>query len=163
MWTNRWYARDAKDVVEEIAYYKETYGAVNFPFQDLTAILKRDWIIEFCTELLAKDLNITWQFPSGTRCEVVDDEVADLLARTGGKSMAFAPESGSARTRKLIKKQMKEEALMEAVHSSVRNGLNISTFMVIGFPHDTKEDLKETIRLVRRLAVCRSPTCRLSG
>ncbi|MEE2887674.1 MAG: radical SAM protein [Planctomycetota bacterium] len=153
MWTNRWYARDAKDVVAEIAYYKETYGAVNFPFQDLTAILKRDWILEFCNELLAKDLNITWQFPSGTRCEVVDDEVADLLARTGGKSMAFAPESGSARTRKLIKKQMKEESLMNAVYSSVRNGLNISTFMVIGFPHDTKEDLKETIRLVRRLAL----------
>ena len=38
--------------------------------------------------------------------EVVDDEVADLLAKTGGNSMAFAPESGSARTRKLIKKQM---------------------------------------------------------
>jgi radical SAM superfamily enzyme YgiQ (UPF0313 family) len=39
------------------------------------------------------------------------------------------------------------------VHSSVRNGLNISTFMVIGFPHDTKEDLQETVRLVRRLAL----------
>ena len=152
MWTFRWYARDPKDVVDEIENYHKTHGATNFPFQDLTAILKRDWIIAFCEELLTRDMKIMWQFPSGTRCEVVDDEVASLLARSGGRSMAFAPESGSERTRKLIKKQMKEESLMNAVKASVRNGLNISTFMVIGFPHDTHEDLKETARLVRRLA-----------
>lgn len=152
MWGIRWYARDAKDVVDEIESYYQTYGATNFPFQDLTAILKKDWILEFCRELLARKLPITWQFPSGTRCEVVDDEVAELLRKTGGRSMAFAPESGSERTRKLIKKQMKTEALMKAVHASVRNGLNISTFMVIGFPHDTREDLKDTVRLVRKLA-----------
>ncbi|MCB9888089.1 MAG: B12-binding domain-containing radical SAM protein, partial [Planctomycetes bacterium] len=122
MWTTRWYSRDPKDVVAEIASYKEKFGATNFPFQDLTAILKRDWIIEFCKELLARNLGITWQFPSGTRCEVVDDEVAGLLAKTGGKSMAFAPESGSERTRKLIKKRMKTDSLMNAVHASVRNG-----------------------------------------
>ncbi|MHC4812875.1 MAG: B12-binding domain-containing radical SAM protein [Planctomycetota bacterium] len=153
MWTTKWFARDPKDVVNEMERWHKTYGATNFPFQDLTAILKRQWVIDFCNELLAKGLKITWQFPSGTRCEVVDDEVANLLARTGGRSMAFAPESGSERTRKLIKKRMKTESLMNAVRSSVRNGLNISTFMVIGFPHDTREDLKETVRLVRRLAI----------
>ncbi|MHC4516441.1 MAG: B12-binding domain-containing radical SAM protein [Planctomycetota bacterium] len=133
MWTTKWFARDPKDVVNEMERWHKTYGATNFPFQDLTAILKRQWVIDFCNELLAKGLKITWQFPSGTRCEVVDDEVANLLARTGGRSMAFAPESGSERTRKLIKKRMKTESLMNAVRSSVRNGLNISTFMVIGF------------------------------
>jgi radical SAM superfamily enzyme YgiQ (UPF0313 family) len=153
MWTTKWFARDAKNVVDEMENWHKVHGATNFPFQDLTAILKRQWVIDFCNELLARDLKITWQFPSGTRCEVVDDEVANLLARTGGRSMAFAPESGSERTRKLIKKQMKTESLMNAVRSSVRNGLNISTFMVIGFPHDTKEDLKETLRLVRKLAI----------
>jgi radical SAM superfamily enzyme YgiQ (UPF0313 family) len=152
MWGTKWHPRDAKDVVDEIESYYKTYGATNFPFQDLTAILKRDWIIAFCKELLTRNMPITWQFPSGTRCEVVDDEVASLLARSGGKSMAFAPESGSERTRKLIKKRMKTDSLMTAVLASVRNGLNISTFMVIGFPHDTKEDLQDTARLVRKLA-----------
>ena len=31
-----------RDVVDEMQRYKEEYGATNFPFQDLTAILKRD-------------------------------------------------------------------------------------------------------------------------
>ncbi|MDX1487981.1 MAG: radical SAM protein, partial [Acidiferrobacterales bacterium] len=125
MWTRKWEARDYVAVVDEIEHYHQTYGAVNFPFQDLTAILKRDWIIDFCKELLARDLKVTWQFPSGTRCEVIDDEVAQLLAATGGRSLAFAPESGSERTRKLIKKRMKTESLMNAVDASVRNKLNI--------------------------------------
>ena len=42
---------------------------------------------------------------------------------------------------------------MRAVRASVRNHLNVTCFTVIGFPHDTAEDLKETRRLARQLAV----------
>ena len=151
MWTTRWYARDAKDVVDEMAFYKEHHGATNFPFQDLTAILKRDWIIEFCNELKSRKLDVTWQFPSGTRCEVIDDEVATLLAATGGRSLALAPESGSERTRKLIQKRMKTESLLDAVKASVKAKLNVTIFIVIGFPHDIDDDLRQTKKLVRKL------------
>jgi radical SAM superfamily enzyme YgiQ (UPF0313 family) len=153
MWTTRWYPREPKDVVDEMAFYKKTYGATNFPFQDLTAILKRDWIIAFCQELLERELDVTWQFPSGTRCEVIDDEVAHYLRMTGGRSLALAPESGSERTRKLIKKMMKTESLMKAVKASVKSRLNVTAFIVIGFPHDTADDLAQTRKLVRKLAM----------
>jgi len=154
MWTTKYVTREPGDVADEIEHYYRAFGARNFPFQDLTAIVKRDWIVAFCEELLARELTgITWQFPSGTRCEVIDDEVASLLLRTGGRALAFAPESGSERTRALIKKKMKTQSLLDAVAASVRNKLNITAFIVIGFPHDVKSDLKETAKLVRRLAV----------
>jgi anaerobic magnesium-protoporphyrin IX monomethyl ester cyclase len=152
MWTTRWYPRDPIDVANEITQYVKTYGAKNFPFQDLTAIIKKDWIVAFCTELIRRNLDIVWQFPSGTRCEVIDDEVASLLARSGGRHLAFAPESGSENTRKLIKKKMTTEGLFSAVRASVRHDLNVTAFLVIGFPHDTKDDLKQTVKFVRRLA-----------
>ena len=153
MWTTRYYTREPQDVADEIEYYHKQYGATNFPFQDLTAIVKRDWIIEFCNALLDKKMDITWQFPSGTRCEVIDDEVAKLLHDTGGKHLAYAPESGSEKTRDLIKKRMKTDSLLNAVEASVRNKLNITCFFVLGFPHDTKEDLVLTRKLVRKLAL----------
>ncbi|MCB9892291.1 MAG: cobalamin B12-binding domain-containing protein, partial [Planctomycetes bacterium] len=90
MWTTRWYPRNPVDVVDEIQSYMTTYGAVNFPFQDLTAIIKKDWIVRFCREIIDRKLDITWQFPSGTRCEVIDDEVAGLLRESGGRHLAFA-------------------------------------------------------------------------
>ncbi|MCA9774732.1 MAG: B12-binding domain-containing radical SAM protein, partial [Myxococcales bacterium] len=105
MWTTRWYPRDPIDVANEIEFYTKEYGANNFPFQDLTAIIKKEWVVAFANELVKRDLDINWQMPSGTRCEVVDDEVADLLYRSGGRSLCFAPESGSEHTRKLIKKK----------------------------------------------------------
>jgi radical SAM superfamily enzyme YgiQ (UPF0313 family) len=154
MWTTRWYARDPKDVVDEIEHWHRVYGADNFPFHDLTAIVKKDWILAFCQELAKRELcsRITWQLPSGTRVEVIDDEVAMWLARTNGKSLNYAPESGSAETRKRIKKQMKEESLLRAVRAAAKYRLNVSAFFVAGFPDDTEADLRQTVRLARKLA-----------
>lgn len=152
MWGRRWYAREPVHVVDEIDGYRQQFGATNFPFHDLTAILKKSWIVDFCQELLRRGLDITWQLPSGTRCEVIDDEVAELLERTGGTSLTFAPESGSARIRALIKKNMTEEDLMRAVRLCTARGLNVSNFLVLGFPQDTREDLNQTVRLAVRLA-----------
>ncbi len=152
MWTTRWHTRRPELVADEIEHYHSRYGANNFPFQDLTMIVKRDWIISFCNEIIRRNLDIRWQLPSGTRCEVVDDEVAELLQRSGCRWLCYAPESGSERTRELIKKRMKTESLLGAVESSVRAGLHLSTFFVIGFPHDTADDMRATARLLRELA-----------
>jgi anaerobic magnesium-protoporphyrin IX monomethyl ester cyclase len=149
MWTPTWIARDPVKVVDEIEFYYLTYGARNFPFQDLTAIIKKEWIIAFCTALINRDIPVAWQFPSGTRSEAIDDQVADLLMRSNMINIAYAPESGSERTRKLIKKKMKTDTLLASIGCSIRRGLNVSLFMVLGFPHDTREDMKENLAFIR--------------
>ncbi|MCA8949518.1 MAG: B12-binding domain-containing radical SAM protein [Planctomycetes bacterium] len=151
MWTTRWYARTPKDVLDEIQSYHDKYGATNFPFQDLTAILKRDWVVEFCNEVETRGLKITWQLPAGTRSEVIDEEVASLLVRSGCKSLNFAPESGSERTRKHMKKMLTDEKLFRAVRASVKAGLNVGAFFVLAYPTDEKEDLEATVKLAARL------------
>ena len=154
MWTTKWYARDPKDVADEIEHYTKEYKANNFPFHDLTAILKKDWILSFCKELYERGLHekIVWQLPSGTRVEVIDEEVAMWLAKTNGKSLNYAPESGSKATRERIMKRMKDEALFRAVKSAAKYKLNVTAFFVAGFPEDTKGDLKQTVKLARKLA-----------
>ena len=152
MWTTTWYAREAKDVADEIEFYVKEYGASNFPFQDLTAILKRDWVVDFSSEILTRNLEISWQLPAGTRCEIIDDEVAKLLVASGCKSINFAPESGSERTRKHMKKMLKDEKLFRAVDAAVRNGMNVGCFLVLGYPTDEAQDMRATARMIRRLA-----------
>ena len=44
------------------------------------------------------------------------------------------------------------ESLLRAVEASVRHGLNITVFLVVGFPDDTWDDINESARLARRLA-----------
>jgi radical SAM superfamily enzyme YgiQ (UPF0313 family) len=152
MWTPRWVPRDPKLVVDEIEHYYHHFGARNFPFQDLTAIIQRQWIIDFCNELLSRKLDITWQMPTGTRSEAIDAEVAQLLKKTGMISMAYAPESGSEATRQLIKKKMKSDRMYESMRAAVAAELNVMVFMVIGFPHDTDEQLAENFDFLSNIA-----------
>lgn len=152
MWTTKWVPRDPKLVADEIESYVRDYGAANFPFHDLTAILRREWVLDFCKEIIARGLKINWQLPSGTRCEVVDHEVASLLAQSGGWSLNFAPESGSDEVRKKVHKQMKEESLFNAVDAAVAHKLNTSVFFVLGFPGDQVKDFRATMRWAARLA-----------
>ena len=78
-------------VLDEIQAYQERYGATNFDFYDLTAIVKRSWIIEFTQLILERKMKFTWQLPSGTRSEAIDDEVSRLLYESGCRNMSYAP------------------------------------------------------------------------
>jgi anaerobic magnesium-protoporphyrin IX monomethyl ester cyclase len=98
MWTTRYIMRSVGDVVDEIADHIKKYRVNSINFYDLTAIVKRDWILAFIAELEHRDIHITWQLPSGTRSESLDDEVIKGLARTGCEFLVYAPESGSQRS-----------------------------------------------------------------
>ena len=115
MWTQRWIARDPVALADEMELYVRKYRVTNFDFQDLTAIVKRQWIVDFCRELIARGLKITWQMPSGTRAEVFDAEVADLLYRSGCRALAFAPESGSPEILKIVHKQVDLPHMLESM------------------------------------------------
>ena len=153
MWTQRWIPRNPSLVVDEMVKYIEDYQVTNFDFQDLTAIINRKWVVEFSNEIMDRGLEITWQMPSGTRAEIFDEEVADLLYRSGCRVLAFAPESGSQETLDTIKKQVDLDKLKKAVRISLKRGLKLSCFIVIGFPDDTRKGMRETMSLIRKFAL----------
>lgn len=153
MWTQRYVPRNPEAVVNEIELYVGKYRASNIDFQDLTAIVNRRWAIEFSRQVVERGLNITWQMPSGTRSEVFDAEVADWLYRSGCRALSFAPESGSPEMLEKIKKEVNLDRMLEAMKTTVRRGFNLSCFIVIGFPEETRETLRQTVRLIRKMAL----------
>jgi anaerobic magnesium-protoporphyrin IX monomethyl ester cyclase len=152
MWTTRWVARTPSNVVDEMEYYMREFGATNFPLQDLTAIIQKEWIVDFCQLIIDRELNITWQLPTGTRAEAIDEEVAELLLKSGMVTMAYAPESGSDETRELIKKRIHRPKLLKSMEAAVKYNLHVSCFFVLGFPHDTEKQFKDSLSFVRTLA-----------
>jgi radical SAM superfamily enzyme YgiQ (UPF0313 family) len=153
MWTTRYVQHSPKRVVDEMALYAHKYHVTNFDCQDLTAIVKRSWSIQLCKELIARGLNITWQMPTGTRSEVFDDEVVDLLYQSGCRLLSFAPESGSPEILRDVKKQIDLENLFKSIRRALRAGFKVSCFIVIGFPTERPDTLKVTMRLIRKFAV----------
>lgn len=152
MWTTQWLARKPELVVQEMEEYIQKYRVQNFDFYDLTAIVKRDWIIQFCNLLIARNLNITWQLPSGTRSEALDREVTGLLYRSGCRNLSYAPESGSPEILKRIKKKIVLEKMLSSMRASVDNKINIKANIIVGFPGERLKNILETYRFIMRMA-----------
>jgi anaerobic magnesium-protoporphyrin IX monomethyl ester cyclase len=152
MWGTRWLARNPKLVADEIELYVKDYNIQNVDFYDLTAIVKRNWIIDFCNELIDRKINITWQLPSGTRSEAIDKEVSRLLYTSGCRNMNYAPESGSERTLKNIKKKVNLDRLIASLKAALSEGLNVKINIIIGLPDETHGDIWKTFRLLIRTA-----------
>ncbi len=152
MWTTRYTTRTPARVVDEIEDFVRRYRAENIDFYDLTAVIEREWILEFCRELDARRLRITWQLPSGTRSEALDEPVLRAMYRSGCRNVSYAPESGSERTLHAIKKKVKLDRLAASMRSAVRAGLNVKANILIGFPGEEKSDLRSTMRFLLRMA-----------
>ncbi len=153
MWTTRYVMRAIPDVVDEIERYMKDYRADNIDFFDLTAIIKKDWILSFCSEIKRRGLKLSWQLPSGTRSEAMDAEVMEAMASAGCTNVTYAPESGSPRTLKEIKKKVKLPRLLESLRYAKRNKIFVKCNFIIGFPRETRRDMLQTIWVAIRLAV----------
>ena len=153
MWGTRWLARDTKRLVDEIEGYIRDYRITNVDFYDLTAIVKKSWIVEFCKELISRNINITWQLPSGTRSEAIDKEVAKLLYKSGCRQLSYAPESGSEKSLKLIKKKVKLDRMIKSVRSTVKTGISVKVNFMIGFPDETHKDILLTLWFMMRCSL----------
>jgi anaerobic magnesium-protoporphyrin IX monomethyl ester cyclase len=145
MWGTRYVLRTEKDVVDEIDFLYREYQVQNIDFYDLTAIVKRDWIIRFCKELIERKIDITWQLPSGTRSEAIDKEVADLMYQSGCRNVTYAPETGSKELLRAIMKKVKLKSLLLSAKHSIKAGLNVKVNIIIGLPGESHKDIWKTI------------------
>lgn len=145
MWGTRYYMRKPENVLAEIEQNIKNFGATNFEFYDLTAIIKKDWIMEFTNLLIEKKLNITWKIPAGTRSEAIDEEVATNLSKSGCFFITYAPESGSPRLLKAIKKKVSLDAMKKSIIDSKKTGMIVFINMILGLPGETHTDVFKTI------------------
>jgi anaerobic magnesium-protoporphyrin IX monomethyl ester cyclase len=145
MWTTRYLLRDVDDCISEVKHYIKHYQITALQFYDLTAIIKKDWIVQFCQKLIEENINLKWSLPSGTRSEALDAEVLALLKKTGCNYLAYAPESGSETTLKNIKKKIKLPNLTKSVLEAKRLGMVLRVNLIIGFPCETWKDVFRTL------------------
>lgn len=152
MWTTRWLARDPEKVVDEIEGYIQKYRIDNVDFLDLTAIIKKEWIIAFAKSLMRRNIRVTWQLPVGTRSEAIDREVAEHLYQSGCRNMGFSPESGSPVTLKQIKKMVHLGHIQQSMRDCLVAGLNIKFNIIIGFPEETHREIWKSLWFLLKMS-----------
>tara|TARA_B100001964_G_scaffold65851_1_gene74994 strand:+ start:3330 stop:4913 length:1584 start_codon:yes stop_codon:yes gene_type:complete len=153
MWTTRWIPRNYKKIVDEMQLYQEKYNITDFQFEDLTALVRSDWIIDFCDEIISRNMKITFQMPAGTRSECINYEVALKLKKAGCHELSFAPESGDPRVLKAIKKRVNLNRMFKSARETLKAGINVGCFFIIGFPEDSYASILRTYAAIIKCAL----------
>ncbi|MGN7612299.1 B12-binding domain-containing radical SAM protein, partial [Magnetococcales bacterium HHB-1] len=101
--------------------------------------------------LLKENIKVQWDFPSGTRSEILDQEVLERLKQIGANYICYAPESGSPRMLKILKKQVDLDNMTQSFLIAKKLGLVVRVNTIIGFPGETRRDIFKTLLFGLRL------------
>jgi len=89
---------------------------------------------------------------SSVRIDAVTPDQVQVLAASGHKTLALAPEAGSQRMRDVINKGIDEEQILTAVQMLAEGGmLNLKLYFMVGLPSETMNDVQAIIDLTAKI------------
>lgn len=113
-----------------------------------TVNLKR--VKEFCSLVHEYDLKMLWSCES--RVDVMNENIADLIAESHCFSIQFGVESGNQTVLNNIKKNIKLCHLEKMVAYMKKYKIGIFLSLILGHYCDTEETMLETVELAKRLS-----------
>ena len=89
---------------------------------------------------------------SSLRADSLTPELVAALARGGHRTVTIAPEAGTERLRRAVRKAITDEQLMAACDLVRAHGIpNLKAYFMIGQPTETAEDVTAIVDLARRM------------
>nr|VFK33356.1 MAG: Radical SAM superfamily enzyme YgiQ, UPF0313 family [Candidatus Kentron sp. MB]VFK35922.1 MAG: Radical SAM superfamily enzyme YgiQ, UPF0313 family [Candidatus Kentron sp. MB]VFK77567.1 MAG: Radical SAM superfamily enzyme YgiQ, UPF0313 family [Candidatus Kentron sp. MB] len=152
MWTTLWRARAPEEVVREMKKYIDEYHVDSFDFYDPTAILRKDWIIEFSKRVIRDLPPVVWQLASGTRSEALDAETIGYMCESGCRNITYAVESANEKTLVLIRKKIDPKKMLVSMRAACANNIEVKSHFLIGFPGEKKRDTLDNTRFLIKMA-----------
>ena len=114
-----------------------------------TAVSDHPHLIPLCQNILSLHGEIT---VASLRVDGVTHPLIQCLREGEDRTVAIAPEAGSERLRKVLRKGYKEKEILNAVDTLVENGLSqIKCYFLIGLPSEEEEDVRAILLLAKRI------------
>ena len=89
---------------------------------------------------------------SSLRADKLSPEVISVLQKSKVKTATIAPDAGSERMRKVIKKGISEADILSATRKLVAAGiLNLKLYFMIGLPTETDDDIRAIVELCLKI------------
>lgn len=141
-------------VTDEIRMLYQRYGVRMIYFMDDNATQDRAFFKDLCRGIAALGLSdLTIELYRGVRLENLEPEMLALMKSAGFKSLTIAPESGSERVRKLMKKDMADADIRRAAGMIRDAGLSLQAYFIVGYPGETKAERNDSYNLIYDLGL----------
>ena len=150
IWKRKVRFRSPENVIQEILFLYRRYGVTHLKFRDDTFTLKKDRVLDICDRIISTGIPITWQ--CDTRADCIDEEIARKMRQAGCIGASIGVETGSERLLRYIQKGETKESIKRGIRILRKYRINVAIFLMIGFPGETEEEIKETLEFARELS-----------
>lgn len=146
-----WRSRSPENIVKEMKFILKNYPKTqSFLFYDDNFTLDKNRVINLCHLLIKEGLN-KYPWNCNARADQVNMKILKLMKKAGLVKINYGVESGSPKVAQNIDKNLNIETLRKAVKMTKKLGIEVLAFFMIGNPGETKETIKESIKLAKEL------------
>jgi anaerobic magnesium-protoporphyrin IX monomethyl ester cyclase len=130
-------------VAEELLGLKKEYQPDRIWFVDDVFTISHKWLKEFTEQVKAKNAIIPYEII--TRADRMNEEVIRLLKESGCFRIWIGAESGSQDIIDAMDRRVDVKQVREMIRLTRSYGIEAGTFIMLGYPGETKKDIRETI------------------
>ena len=141
--------RSAENIISEIKECVDKYNIKNFLFWSDIFNIDREWTLDLCRKIIESGLKITWS--ANTRADTMDDEMAELMYKSGCRLVSIGVESGSQEVLNNIGKKITLDNIRNTVKVLKKKKIKIYNYFVLGLPWETEKTAEETIKFAIEL------------
>lgn len=141
-------ARSAKNVADEMEEC-EKMGIKEIMIYDDTFAVSRQRVLDICSEIKKRNLKIKWD--ARTRVNTVDPELLLKMKDAGCKRIHYGVEAGAQKILNVLKKGTTLDMVKKAFEETKKAGIRTLGYFMIGSPQETKENIFETIKLIKKI------------
>jgi anaerobic magnesium-protoporphyrin IX monomethyl ester cyclase len=149
MFGRKYRMRSPKSVIEELQFLYDKFGARQFTFYDDAFSVDQKRAFEICEEIQKRKMKILWDCE--TRVDMVTKELLDEMKKAGCLAVWFGVEAGSKQVLDAMAKGLTLEKTKKAFKMAKESGLMTVASVILGFPEETPETARETIKFVEEI------------
>lgn len=149
LWKRVYRFKSSGRVLDELRACQKKYHCKGFLFNDLTFTTNRMRVFELCRKLIEEKMAIRWG--CYTRIDCVDKKLLEIMAASGCQLIVYGVESFSDKMLKLMGKGYRIEKAVHMLNYTNTLGIDTRFELLLGFPGETKDTLKETIMNLKQL------------
>ncbi len=148
IWGQRYNVHSPHRVAEMVAHLDTHYQVNHIWFADDIMGLKPGWFEGFAEAVEAKDIKKPFKCLSRADLLLRGDTIK-ALKRAGCDIVWVGAESGSQKILDAMEKGTRVEEIREVAHKLRETGVRVGFFLQFGYPGETREDIEQTLQLVR--------------
>ena len=148
-----WRKREATDVVDEVESIVKDYGFGAVCFMDDCFTISPRRVIEICDEIKRRSIDVYWWCFSRGDIILKNEEMVKKMAESGCRYVFMGIESISDEILEGSHKNVKFRDSARAVELLKEYNIETMGSFIIGWPEETKEIIKRTFRLSKKLGL----------